>query len=144
MWNRGIKCMILENMHFKFLYMLFIVCRLFSSSLTFSNTTRVSNSLDPDQAQRFYEPDLDSNCLQMLSADDKMSLHVTLRAFLVFVADGDYKFPLDAASKKKAEKELNEIESDRADAVQAFRKWVLDQKDWLKSPTGERSHEIRS
>ena len=30
---------------------------------------RVSNSLDPDQAQHFVGPDLGPNCLQRLSAD---------------------------------------------------------------------------
>ena len=30
----------------------------------------MSNSLDPDQARHFVGPDLDPNCLQMLSADD--------------------------------------------------------------------------
>ena len=34
------------------------------------NTIRVSNSLDPDQAQHFVGPDPRPNCLQMLSADD--------------------------------------------------------------------------
>ena len=34
------------------------------------NTIRVSNSLDPDQAQHFVGPDLVPNCLQKLSADD--------------------------------------------------------------------------
>ena len=33
-------------------------------------TIRVSNSLNPDQARHFVGPDLDPNCLQMLSADD--------------------------------------------------------------------------
>ena len=33
-------------------------------------TTRVSNSLDPDQARRFVGPDLGPNCLQMLSAEE--------------------------------------------------------------------------
>ena len=32
---------------------------------------RTSNSLAPDQAWRFVGPDLGSNCLQKLSADDK-------------------------------------------------------------------------
>ena len=31
----------------------------------------MSNSLDPDQAQRFVGPDLGSNCLQRLSIDVK-------------------------------------------------------------------------
>ena len=34
-------------------------------------TIRVSNSLDPDQARHFVGPDLGSNCLLRLSADDK-------------------------------------------------------------------------
>ena len=37
---------------------------------SFRNTIRVSNSLDPDQARHFVRPDLGSNCLQRLSADD--------------------------------------------------------------------------
>ena len=40
----------------------------------FRNTNRVSNSLDPDQVQRFVVPDLGPNCLQRLSADDKSPL----------------------------------------------------------------------
>ena len=35
----------------------------------FWNTIRVSNSLDPDQAQQFVGPDLSPNCLRKLSAD---------------------------------------------------------------------------
>ena len=35
----------------------------------FRNTFRVSNSLDPDQVERFVGPDFGPNCLQMLSAD---------------------------------------------------------------------------
>ena len=37
---------------------------------SFRNTTRVSNSLDPDEARRFVGPDLGPNCLPMFSADD--------------------------------------------------------------------------
>ena len=54
-----------------------LVCRLqtYFSKLTFSKnyfriTIRVSNSLDPDQAQHVVGPDLGPNCLQKLSADD--------------------------------------------------------------------------
>ena len=47
---------------------------IFSKSLflknSFRNTTRVSDSLDPDQARHFGGPDLGPNCLQKLSADD--------------------------------------------------------------------------
>ena len=38
----------------------------------FRNTTRVSNGLDPDQDQCYDSPDLGPNCLQRLSADDKI------------------------------------------------------------------------
>ena len=37
------------------------------------NITRVSNSLDPDQGRQSVGPDLDPNCLQRLSIDDKKS-----------------------------------------------------------------------
>ena len=37
----------------------------------FRNTISVSNSLDPDQDLHSVGPDLGSNCLQRLSADDK-------------------------------------------------------------------------
>ena len=36
----------------------------------FRITIRVSNGSDSDQAWRFVGPDLDTNCLQRLSADD--------------------------------------------------------------------------
>ena len=34
---------------------------------------RVSNGLDPDQERYFVGPHLDPNCLQRLSADDKVA-----------------------------------------------------------------------
>ena len=37
---------------------------------SFRNIIRVSNSLDPDQAQHFVGPDLGPNCLKNLSADN--------------------------------------------------------------------------
>ena len=37
---------------------------------SFSDTIRVSSSLNPDQAQHFVGPDLDPNCLLRLSAED--------------------------------------------------------------------------
>ena len=37
---------------------------------SFRYANRVSNSLDSDQARCFVRPDLGSNCLQRLSADD--------------------------------------------------------------------------
>ena len=43
----------------------------FFRKILFMNTTRVSNILDPDQDRNFVCPDLGSNCLQRLSADDK-------------------------------------------------------------------------
>ena len=42
---------------------------------------------------------------------------------------------LTEASLKKARDELNEIPSDRLAAVQAFRKWIEEQK-YIKCPTG--------
>ena len=48
----------------------------FFSKNSFRNTIRVSNSLDPDQARQFVGPDLGSNCLQKLSADDTRSKRV--------------------------------------------------------------------
>ena len=38
--------------------------------ISFGNSIRVSNILDPDKARNFVGPDLDPNCLQRLSADD--------------------------------------------------------------------------
>ena len=46
----------------------------------------MANSLDPDQARHFVGPDLDPNCLQRLSADDKTSLAVKEIIFHVFFA----------------------------------------------------------
>ncbi|XP_053402134.1 alpha-tocopherol transfer protein-like isoform X3 [Mercenaria mercenaria] len=49
----------------------------------------------------------------------------------------DIKFvsKLDEESKKKAKRELNELnDTDRILAVQSFRQWILQQK-WLKTPT---------
>ena len=45
-----------------------------SSADLFQNTIRMSNRLDPDQAQRLVGPDLYPNCLQKLSADDTRRL----------------------------------------------------------------------
>ena len=41
---------------------------IFIFQISFRNTIRLPNSLDPDQG--FVAPDLDSNCLQKLSVDD--------------------------------------------------------------------------
>ena len=38
---------------------------------SFANTIRVSSSLDPDQDRHIVSPDLDPNCLQKFSTDDK-------------------------------------------------------------------------
>ena len=42
----------------------------------FKNTTRVSNSLDPDQTQHNVRHDLDPNCMQTLSAEDTIKYRV--------------------------------------------------------------------
>ena len=39
---------------------------------SFRNTIRVSNSLDPEQDRHSVGPDLGPNCLQGLSADEKV------------------------------------------------------------------------
>ena len=61
----------------------FVVCWYFSklifSKTSSRNTIRVSNSLDPDQDRHFVGPDLGPNCLQKLSADDKLSGFVVCR-----------------------------------------------------------------
>ena len=56
------------------LFCILFCCLLFFKKSTFSknsfrNTIRLSNSLDPDQAQQNVGPYLGSNCFQMLSAD---------------------------------------------------------------------------
>ena len=52
------------------LFCLLIFSKLFFAKKNFRNTIRVSNSLDPDQADVLLGHDLGSNCLQKLSADD--------------------------------------------------------------------------
>ena len=46
------------------------------------NTIRVSNRLDPDQAQQFFGPDLGPNSLQTLSADGTSRPRVNLTSGL--------------------------------------------------------------
>ena len=41
---------------------------------SFRNTIGVSNGLDPDQDGHVVGPDLGPNCLQRLSADDKLAM----------------------------------------------------------------------
>ena len=48
-----------------------VVCYFFQNNLGFFRSTiKVSNSLDPDQAQHLVVSDLGPTCLQMLSAPD--------------------------------------------------------------------------
>ena len=47
----------------------------------FSETIRVSNSLDPDQARHFVGPDLGPNCLQSLSSEDTSLQRVNNETF---------------------------------------------------------------
>lgn len=49
--------------------------------------------------------------------------------------DTNYKSKLDSESRKRAREEIHEVESDVVSAVQTFRKWVIEQDAWLKSPT---------
>ena len=48
----------------------------------FRNITKVSNSLDPDQDQRFVGPDLGPNCLSRLSADNTGRQRVKFKDWL--------------------------------------------------------------
>ena len=50
-----------------------ILHALLSSADFYQNQLRVSNKLNPGQARHFVGPDLDSNCLQRLSADETIS-----------------------------------------------------------------------
>ena len=66
-------------MHYKlsvywvFVHALAAVCRLFFKincfKISFRDTTRVSNCLDPDWDLHFVDPGLGTNCLQRLSED---------------------------------------------------------------------------
>ena len=55
--------------------MIFLLSAHFSkftfSKISSRNPTRVSNSLDPDQARHIVGPDLDSNCLRRLLVEGK-------------------------------------------------------------------------
>ena len=53
-----------------FCRLLIFVSKSTSLKNSFRCAIRVSNSLDPDQAQCFVGPDLVPNCLQRLSIDD--------------------------------------------------------------------------
>ena len=54
----------------------------FKKKKSFRNTIRMSNSLDPGQAQHFVGPDLGATYLQRLSADDTSGQRV--KAGMVF------------------------------------------------------------
>ena len=60
------RCM-LGNLSWFFCRLLFFSKSSFGK-ISFRNTTRISNSLDLDQARHFVGPDLDPNCLQRSSA----------------------------------------------------------------------------
>ena len=61
-------------MHAGYIFMCFVFADFFFDVIffenSFRNTIKVSNRLDPDQAQHFVGPDLGRNYLQRLSADD--------------------------------------------------------------------------
>ena len=60
--------------------MLLVSANFFSKSTFLRNSSRntikVSNCLNPDQAQHFDGPDLDPDCLQRLSADNTSRIRV--------------------------------------------------------------------
>ena len=71
--NQGITLCTLENFCLHFSCLLIFSNQLFHKKFFleyFWNIIRLSNSLDPDQAQQFVGPDLGLNCLQKLLSDD--------------------------------------------------------------------------
>ena len=60
---------------------------------SFRNTIRVTNGLDPDQDRPYVGPDLGPNCLQSLSAEDKLQLakyELTLKVPNMTAADDKF------------------------------------------------------
>ena len=72
--TRGVQVSFHAGSFFVLFYLLsadfFFQNQLFQKS--FRNTIRVSNSLDPDQAQHFVEPGLGPDCLQRLSSKERV------------------------------------------------------------------------
>ena len=65
-----------NSLHTEYCFMIFVVWRYIStlfSKISFRNTTRVLNSLNPDQARHFVGPDMDPNYLQWLPANDEIA-----------------------------------------------------------------------
>ena len=56
---------------------------------SFRNTTRVSNNLDPDHARQLVRPDLDPNCLQIVSVDN-ISRHTVKRFIMQIMVEFKY------------------------------------------------------
>ena len=67
-WVQTVCKVYLVNFHAFLLSAEFFQNQIFLKN-SFRNIIRVSNSLDPDQAQCFVGPDLCPNCLQRLSVD---------------------------------------------------------------------------
>ena len=63
------------------------------SKHSFTNTIRLSNSLDPDQARRSVRPDLGPSCLQKLLADD--TGRQIINSLLIFIRLYVYRFYKD-------------------------------------------------
>ena len=64
-------CMLGIIHYFCHLQIFFNITFFLQNILSGLNTIRVSKSLDPDQDRQKVGPDLDTNCLQRLLADDK-------------------------------------------------------------------------
>ena len=68
----GLTFYMLGNFSMIFLLSVDIFSKLNFSKISFRNTIRVSDRLDPDQAQHSVGPDLGPNCLRRTSADDNI------------------------------------------------------------------------
>ena len=69
------------SVHYLFFFYFLWPADFFNSNSLRKNISRISsesNSLDPDQVRRYVGPDLSSNCLQRLIADNTMSQSVGL------------------------------------------------------------------
>ena len=70
----SLYALVVTSLHAGKLFMIFCSLKIFFKinvfKTSYQNTIRVSNILDPDQAQHNVGPNLGPNCLRRLTADD--------------------------------------------------------------------------